>query len=136
MANYYANVRTNYFRVTDEEKYQKLFNRLGSEYQIEDFSEVKDGVMYHGFGAYGTIDFYDENDLEIDFDIFLKEMQEILPDNEAFIYFETGNEKLKYLVGSCIIVTNKEIVSENIDDWAIKKSKELLGDDFVTQINY
>lgn len=39
MANYTCASRTNYFRVTDETEYDKLFNRLCSEDGIEDMSE-------------------------------------------------------------------------------------------------
>lgn len=31
MADYICTYRTNYFRVTDEEKYQKLINKLAKE---------------------------------------------------------------------------------------------------------
>lgn len=57
MANYYANARTNYFRVTDEEKYQELFSELTGEDNIEDFSKEEDGVLWHGFGAYSPIEY-------------------------------------------------------------------------------
>lgn len=136
MANYMATARTNYFRVTDEEKYKELFKGLCSESDIHDFSKEKDGVLYHCFGSYDYITYYDENNCDYDFDYFLDKLQEILPDDEAFMYFESGYEKLRYITGFSIIVTSKEVVSNNIETWAIKKAKELLGDDFTTQIDY
>ena len=72
MANYLATARTNYFRVTNEEKYQELFSKLVSEDEIEDFTEIKDGTTYHGFGAYAPIEYIDND--EYDFDIFLEEL--------------------------------------------------------------
>lgn len=135
MANYNAVSRTNYFRVTDEEKYTNLFNNLVSEWDIEDFTEVKDGITYHGFGSYCPIDYLDENE-EYDFDLFLTELQKILPEDEAFMYFEVGYEKLRYLVGYTYVVTKKEIRSMNIDDWAKDTAKEILGEGFSTRTDY
>ena len=59
MANYTATSRTNYFRVTDEAAYQNLFGELLSESGIEDFSEEVDGILWHGFGSYGSIEYED-----------------------------------------------------------------------------
>ena len=135
MANYNAVSRTNYFRVTDEEKYEKLFNSLISEDDIEDFTEVKDGITYHGFGSYSSIDYLDENE-EYHFDLFLTELQKILPEDEAFMYFEVGYEKLRYLVGYTYVVTRNEIKGMNIDDWAKDTAKEILGEGFSTRTDY
>ena len=134
MANYDATVRTNYFRVTNEKKWKELFNGLCCQDEIQDFTEKIDGITYHGFGAYGSIDYFDKETVEHNFDKFLNELQKILPDDEAFIYFESGYEKLRYVTGFSIVVTKKEIVSENINDWAIKKAKELLGSDYEAKI--
>ena len=54
MANTNIIYRTNYFRVTDEEAYKKIYNNIYAE-DIEDFSEEKDGILYHGFGGFGSI---------------------------------------------------------------------------------
>lgn len=135
MANYMSTARTNYFRVTNEKRYEELFNSLYSADDIQDFTKEKNGVLYHGFGAYCSIEYMNEEE-EYDFDEFLKELQKILPEDEAFIYFESGYEKLRYVTGYSVVVTSKEIVSENISNWAIKKAKELLGDDFETETEY
>ena len=130
-----STARTNYFRVTDEEKYKELFNHLCGEDNIHDFSKEKNGILYHGFGSYGNIDYIDENE-EYDFNAFLDELQKILPEDEAFMYFESGYEKLRYVTGFSIVVTKKEIVYESIGNWAISKAKELLGNTFETEIEY
>lgn len=135
MANYMATARTNYFRVINEKRYQELFNNLISEDNIEDFTYSKDGTIYHGFGAYDSINYLTEDE-EYDFDEFLLELQKILPDDEAFIYMEAGHEKLRYVTGDVIIVTRKEIVGENIASWAVKKAQELLGEHFTTKVSY
>ena len=138
MANYSCTTRTNYFRVTDEAAYEKIFNNLCSESTLEDFTETKDGKIMHGFGCYSNIEYYIDSseDADSDFDAFLTELQKILPDDEAFILFESGNEKLRYVTGYATIVTNKTIETLSIEDLAIKRCKELLGNDFTTQTTY
>lgn len=137
MANYMAVSRTNYFRVTDEEKYKELFEMLTSEDTIEDFTETGiDGTIYHGFGCYGDVEYYDEESDEYDFDGWLSKLQKILPDDEAFILESSGYEKLRYVAGWVVVVTRKEIASMSCDAWAKKKAKELLGQDFETKTEY
>lgn len=138
MANYMATARTNYFRVTDEVRYQELFNGLCCEDTIYDLTEKQNGVKYHGFGAYSPIDYLvvDEEDWECDFDEFITELQKILPDDEAFIYMEAGNEKLRYVTGFVMVVTKNEIKSMSLASWAKEQAKLLLGDDFETKTEY
>lgn len=136
MATYSATARTNYFRVTDEEKYQELFSKLVSDDEIEDFTEIKDGITYHGFGAYAPVEYLDNDEYEYDFDIFLEKLQKILPKDEAFMYFEVGNEKLRFLTGYACVVTHDKIKEMNLDNWAKKVAKNLLGKNFTTKTNY
>ena len=111
MANYTCASRTNYFRVTDEAEYEKLFNCLCSEDSIEDMSETRNGVIYHAFGSYGSIDYCDDSDPDSmdDIEVFAKKLQKIMPDDDAFILFESGNEKLRYVTGTALIVTKNSI---------------------------
>ena len=136
MANYMATARTNYFRVTDEEKWQKLFEELSSEDNIEDFTKEKNGVTYHGFGAYSSIDYLDPKTEEYDFNLFLEKLQKILPEDEAFVYFESGYEKLRYVTGCVVVCTKKTIESMSLLEWATKEVKYLLGSDFETEMEY
>lgn len=143
MSNYYANARTNYFRVTDEEKYNELFKKLVGDNgeEVYDFTKEENGVKLHGFGCYGSIDFLvsspDAEDPEYYFDFFLKELQKILPEDEAFIYLENGHEKLCCVSGFSIIVTKDKIESVDIRATALEKAKEMLNNkDFTTQMEY
>ena len=148
MANYMATARTNYFRVTDEEKWQELFNGLCCEDEIHDFTEDREGVKYHGFGAYASIEYMSKvyiegeteedgyDDYEYDFDEFITELKKILPDDEAFVYMEAGNEKLRYVTGFVMVVTNKETKSMSLDSWAKEQAKLLLGENFETKTEY
>ena len=140
MANYYGFSRTNYFRVTDEEKYKELFNLLTAEDGIEDFTFEKDKVIYHGFGSYSSI--YTKNSDEDEYgdepvDNFICQLQEILPNDECFIYQEIGYEKLRYLTGFALIATHDKCDSVDISSDAIAKARELLGNDkFETRLDY
>lgn len=129
MANYLATARTNYFRVTDEERYQKLFEHLVAGDEVKDLTKERDGVLYHGFGAYGSIDWQENEEADCDFNHFLEELQKILPDDEAFIYQEVGHEKLHSVDGYGFVVTSKEIRAESISSWAKEMVEELLGKD-------
>lgn len=55
MADYICTYRTNYFRVTDEEKYQKLINKLAGE-DLEIFDDENSNGM-HGFGGTGSMSY-------------------------------------------------------------------------------
>lgn len=136
MANYIGVCRTNYFRVTDEKRYEELFNRLCAEDTIHDFTKEKDGVLYHGFGCYDSIDYLDEETKEYYFDVFLEELQKILPDDEAFILMESGHEKLRYVTGYVVVCTSKEIKSMSSSTWAIIEARKMLGKDFDTELDY
>lgn len=142
MANYVCTSRTNYFRVTNENAYAELFENLCSEDDIEDFTETdKDGVVWHGFGSYGTIDYIepceDENDYnEPDFDLFAKRLQNILPENEAFVLLEVGSEKLRYVTGYATIITKNDFRSISLTEMARTECKNLLGSSFETKMEY
>lgn len=140
MADYLATARTNYFRVTDEERYQEFFKHLVANGEVEDFTKEQDGVVYHGFGAYASIDYQvdlENEESEFDFDCFVKELQKILPEDEAFIYQETGHEKLRYSEGCAIVATYKEVRGECLSSWAKDTVIELFGENNkVTECSY
>ena len=138
MANYVEICRTNYFRVTNEEKYKELLNLLTAEDTIHDLTEKdKDGNIWHAFGCYGSIDYhheiYDDNgdfiDDEYDLYIWINMLQEILNENDAFVFYGIGNEKLSYLTGYCVVASKTDIKSSSIDSEAERLAKELLNND-------
>ena len=144
MANYICTTRTNYFRVTDEEKYKELFDCLtGGEDEIHDFTKTDgNGVVWHGFGSYGLIVYNvpatdEDEDCEGSFDDFIDELQKILPENEAFILFEVGYEKLRYVSGSAIVVTRNRNECLDLRSMAVDKARRMLGkEDFNTKCEY
>ena len=139
MANYECASRTNYFRVTDEERYKELFAGLSSEDKIDDFTHKdEEGVVWHGFGSYDSIGWSDgkepedpdDDDEDDDQDIvdFAYELQKILPDGEAFILFESGHEKLRYVTGTALIVTKDGTEFLDLRNKAVEIAREMLGD--------
>lgn len=141
MANYYCTSRTNYFRVTDEQKYAALYAGLyGSEDSVEDFTEKHNSELWHGFGSEGWMGWRVDPDDEPDcdgMDGFYEALQEILPDDEAFIFMEAGAEKLRYVTGYVVVVTAKKIRYMSLADWAVASAKDMLGNpDFQTKTEY
>lgn len=248
MASYSSEFRTNYFHVTDEEKWREISRGLTCETGIQDFNPpfsensrivwmienqphniyvevVEDGKTHkrafnpdtdniddfatlytpegailqkrsddkgvlHGFGGYGSLDWYtppslakpiidaiaakvtlyDEDGNTIDYakinnyndiydavgddvrpiysygeyddldnglDLFLAELQHILPDDEVFICQEIGHEGLRYLVGNALVATNKETKFIDIDTWSRDTAREMLNNPkFETKTSY
>lgn len=139
MANYCCSARTNYFRVTDEKRYLELFGTLTSdEGEVFAFDEKSEnGTPTHAFGAYGVIYCYHDGNGEDDFNWFISELQKILPDDEAFIFFEAGHEKLNYVSGYATIVTRSNIENISLEGEAIEVAKKLLRNEtFETKTSY
>ena len=134
MADFIGRTRTNYFRVTDEERYSEIFGKLSGD--VQDFTEEAEGDLLHGFGSWGPIDYFDEDCDDGGLDGFLSALQPILPEDEAFICFLVGGEKLRYLEGLAIVCTRDEVSYLDLDSWARRKAKKLLGEDFKTRTTY
>ena len=83
--NYYT--RTNHFRVTSEEAYRKYFRCLRVE-DLEDFTKIEDGVVYHGFGGYSYIEYCDiEAAIK---DVYEEENGEVFDENGDLLDLETA----------------------------------------------
>ena len=138
MANYEGTTRTNYFRVTDEERYKELVKKFVCDTDdIYHHTKNKDGEIFHMFGAYGTIECVsDDNELCSLSDAFYPELQRILPEGEAFILQEVGHEKLRYVEGRADIVTKDTVKYVDLAIAIMQKAKELLGNQFDTELDY
>lgn len=136
MANYDCCTRTNYFHVTDEDKYMDLFkNHIAAEDEVLDFSKLSDdGTQVYGFGCYGSIDGYVENkddeDEDADFDKMIEEIQKLLPDGECFVLVQSGHEKLRFVDGGAAYVTNEVIRYHGVLDWIKQQAKECGTDNY------
>ena len=100
---------------------------------IEIFDDRHDsnGNKVFGFGCYGSIrGFYDPEvddwDDDCDYDAFIEELAKCVVDDEAILIFESGHEKMRYVTGSCVIVTSKETKYLNIKQIAVAEAQRIL----------
>lgn len=142
MSTYYCAVRTNYFRVKDEEKFLELMKSVWSgEDEVQVWSETdNEGNKRFGFGAYDNIRgicLTDDEDDEPDYDAFISALQGCVADDDAIIIMETGHEKLCYVGGFAEVITAQKHDYINITDSAVKMAKELLSNpDWTTKCDY
>lgn len=184
--NYSGTGRTNYFRVTDEEKYNILAKGLSGE-NVEFFEEPNNPTI-HGFACDNGINYYrsisqigldeflevdedtgaykpvfDEDHNEIDikdidkydkiynedgdeifdrfedddsFDTFVSELQKILPDDEVFVYMESGAEGYRYVTGYALVASNKRVEYVSLSDFINKTVEAFLGKGKTTKYEY
>ena len=134
MANYCCTIRTNYFYVKDEAEFRSFMEQVyGCEDTIELWEKRDDrGCTMFGFGCYGGIagirDTDNDEDLEeTAFDRFLEKLQKCVAEDDAVIILEAGNEKMRYVVGSALILTSKVCEFLDIAELAEKRAAELLA---------
>ena len=140
MANYYGKCRTNYFAVTDVEKFADIMRHLSGEGEIA-FNEHeldKGKYMFYckcnltGYIADPADDSCDETHGKM-----IEELQKILPDGEAIILTEVGYETIRYIVGVTTIITNSEVRYANLADIALATAREMLKNPgFTTELDY
>ena len=129
MANYYASSRSNYFKVKDVDAFKKFCNKWGVEY-IEHVTEYsrKEGVPDKTDGLVGFLgsdgddgalpssamltDADTGEEKELTQDDFFYELSTHLEKGQVAILMEAGAEKLRYINGWAIAITdkNKQVV--------------------------
>lgn len=136
MTNYESCIRTNYFHVNNPEEFKKYMRRVyGTEDSIELWEEKdSEGKPVFGFGTMGGIGGVnpeDENAEEVEdseYDTVIDDLQTFVADGDAIIILECGHEKLRYIVGSALIITKDQCESMDIADLAASQAARLLGD--------
>ena len=139
MANYYCTVRTNYFHVKNEEQFKKLMERVYGYEDSVDLWEDRDaeGNIVFGFGAYTGILGVEIEDDEYSYDEFVKGLQNCVADDDAIIIMEAGNEKLRYVVGSALVITSQSYEYLDIAELAAMKAAEMLANpEWSTRCDY
>ena len=126
MANYYVTGRTNYFKVNDVEKLKKLAAKIPTE--DGEAIVIEGDKNTYAIAGFGVLSQYYDEELDDFVDIHEK-IQELLPDGEACIIIEIGNEKLTYLNAAADIITNKKVVCINLYQYASQMARKLLDDD-------
>ena len=138
MAHYNATTRTNYFSVKDEVRFREIMRLVEAEEDVEVFEQVEEGVQKFGFGCCGIIyGIFKENTGIFDMDELFLALQEVLCEGDAVIIMETGYEKLRYIVGSCIVITYTDIQVIDMQNQALEAARDMLSNpDFCTQMDY
>ena len=152
MADYIGRLRTNYFSVTDAEKFKKIMAQCKAQDTIEVFDEKQeDGSVKYGFLCDGSIhglpdtdnepgeneDECDEEDYDYNYDAFCEALQEILPDDDAIFITEVGYEKMRYLVGECTIITSSGFKVMTLKNEARSLARIMLNNpEYTTKMEY
>jgi len=150
MADYYGKTRTNYFSVTDLEKFKQIIESCGATDEIKIFDgKQEDGSIKYGFYCEGNIhglpdrddddntEDFDDDDCDYNYGSFCEALQQILPEGDVIIITETGSLKMCYLTGYCYVITRNEYKCINLTDEAIKLARILLKNPvFTTEMDY
>lgn len=128
MANYCCAVRTNYFHVKDPEAFREFMKTVTASEDRIYVWESKDngGKTVFGFGCYSTILGVESEGGDTDYDEFVNTLAELVAEDDAIIIIESGNEKLRYLVGSATIITGQDIEYLEIDTIAAESAAAML----------
>lgn len=131
MASYVCAIRTNYFRVTEEEKFRNLIDEfLSGSCEVFTRTDVNSNKLV-GFGSDENIN-WPEDDTG-----FVSGLQECLAEDDSIIVLEVGHEKLRYFVGAATIITRSSIETIDLTSLAISKAAEMLGNpDYTTCCEY
>lgn len=141
MADYISKCRSNYFKVTDEDRLKEIIGACqceGNCWVSQHDTEEDKFCICCDYNLTGLIKDEEEDEEEAHeraYDTMLEELQKILPDGEAIIIIEAGSEKMRYIAGTSTIVTKNEICVLDLADISLKKARELLNNPrFETQM--
>jgi hypothetical protein len=111
--------------IKDNNVYDENGNEVPVD-MIDNYEELydKDGnEVYDKFGGRNLDD--------ASLDRFFNALQKLLPDGEVFVYTESGHEKLRYVSGSVLVMTNKDSKFMSTDMFVRDTVKQLTGSDDV-----
>ena len=109
-------------------------------------SADSNGNKVYGFGGYGGIagyfnkeEDYEDNDEAWDnaYDNFINGLVTHVTEDDAILIFESGNEKLRYVVGSVAVITSKGYEYRDIRDVGMEMARQMLNNpDYTTRCEY
>lgn len=143
MANYCCVTRTNYFHVKDPDAFREFMGRVVAEDSVDVWEEDDGkGNIVFGFGCYGNIfgvntEPNNDDDGEFDWEEFVHGLSKHVADDDAIIIMESGNEKMRYVVGSATVITKKDWEYMEIAPIAVQRASELLKNpNWRTKVDY
>ncbi len=69
-----------------------------------------------------------DDDDDYEYSSFIADLSEILPDDEAIVISEIGNDKLQYFVAYAVVVTKYEIRTVDLFNASVQEAEEMLCD--------
>ena len=139
MSDYNCWIRTNYFRVKDENALEELLStcRTNGHLQLRESEEGKKYCFTCDGRIYGVPDREAPDEAEEDYGAFITGLQTLLPAGEALILMEVGHEKFKYLVGAACLLTANRMMHIDLQEAAIREARQMLGNpSYNTRIEY
>ncbi len=143
MANYCCVTRTNYFHVKNPDAFCDFMRGVIAEDSVDVWEEKDgDGNPVFGFGCYGSIFGVNtqpnsDDDCEFDWEGFIHGLSDHVADDDAIIIMESGNEKMRYVVGSATVVTKYDYDYIDVASMAAKRASELLKNpEWKTRLDY
>ena len=141
MANYYGMTRTNYFAVTDADRFKEIVGKLDGEGEIGYYEHEDDKgkfMFYCECNLNGYIeDEDDEDSWDNAWDNMVRQLQTILPKGEAIIITDVGNEKMRYLTARSLIITANSTTCVDLGEVALAEAARALGNPgYTTQMDY
>lgn len=136
MADYLATSRTNYFRAENAELLRGIIHAAAFDVEglrlWEDTGE--DGIIRYAFGCYNSIAGAMDEDA---FTEFVTKLQACLPDDDAIVITEIGNEKLRYLEALATVITKTACDTVDLTETGYERASEMLGyPNWSTKENY
>lgn len=139
-------VRTNYVHITDIERFKAILQNCITENgtKIEVLESVdSNGQKVYGFAVADDIAGYEvdaqghvvdqidgkpeDEDFEISADAYLEDLQSVIATGDALIITTIGYEKIRWLTGEVMILTNDEIMYHNLENIARKSAQKMLN---------
>lgn len=128
MANFYTKCKTNYFRITDVEKFKEICDNICAEYNDQCFTVSSDEPCKVCIAFDGPFTYERRTNgklAEDSYEVF-HDLKEILADGESIIFTEIGWEKLKCVTAGATIVTKDDVQFVHLNAVALEKARDML----------
>lgn len=127
-----SSIRSNYFKITDRNAFEKLCSKLSGE----DFLSVKVSINEKNMACISCQGMLTWDD-DIDLNQFYELLQHIIDPNDAAIFVTIDQEGMRYIGGDAVIITNNGIVHKDLWQMAFKEARTLLQrPEWTTQYEY
>lgn len=113
-----SSIRSNYFKITDRNAFEKLCGKLSGE----DFLSVKVSINEKNM-AWHFLPRNAHMDDDIDLNQFYELLQHIIDPNDAAIFVTIDQEGMRYIGGDAVIITITASYIKTYGKWPSKKQE-------------